>query len=221
MRFKNVFSIIGPAMIGPSSSHTAGAVRIGRFARQLLGEPPEAARICFYGSFAETYAGHGTDLAVVGGILDYRTDDERIRRSLQIAEDSGIQVHFTTGTTPGVHPNTVRILLSAGERTCDVTGASIGGGTISIRQMNGFEAKCSGELPTLVIEHADRQGVLAGITALFSREDVNIGYINTDRKGRTGEALTVVEADQVIPDSLIGEISGLPHIRRVSFIHLT
>ncbi|WP_334073762.1 MULTISPECIES: L-serine ammonia-lyase, iron-sulfur-dependent subunit beta [Paenibacillus] len=221
MRFKNVFSIIGPAMVGPSSSHTAGAVRIGRFARQLLGEPPKEARICFYGSFAETYKGHGTDLAVVGGILDYRTDDERIRRSLQIAEDSGIQVQFSTGTAPGLHPNTVKIVLSAGEKTCEVTGASIGGGTISIRQMNGFEAKCSGELPTLVVEHADRQGVLAGITALFSREDVNIGYINTDRKGRTGEALTVVEADQVIPDSLIGEISALPHISRVSLIHLT
>lgn len=221
MRFKNVFSIIGPAMIGPSSSHTAGAVRIGRFARQFLGEQPAKAEICFYGSFAETYKGHGTDLAIVGGILDFPTDDERIRHSLESAEDLGIKVEFTTGVAPGAHPNTVKIILSAGEERSEVTGASIGGGTIVIRSINGFEVKCSGELPTLVIAHADRQGVLAGITALFSRENVNIGYIITDRKGRTGEALTVVEADTVIPESLRETISSLPHVSRIAYINLT
>ncbi|MEF2966992.1 L-serine ammonia-lyase, iron-sulfur-dependent subunit beta [Paenibacillus sp. M1] len=221
MRFKNVFSIIGPAMIGPSSSHTAGAVRIGRFARQLLGAEPAEARIRFYGSFAETYSGHGTDLAVVGGILDYRTDDERIRDSLQTAGDRGKKVDFSTGVEPGAHPNTVKIGLRAGEASCEVTGASIGGGTIVIRGIDGFEVKCSGELPTLVVSHADRQGVLTGITALFSREDVNIGYINTDRKGRTGEALTVVEADSVVPEALIRAVASLPHVGRVSYIHLT
>lgn len=220
MRFKNVFSIIGPAMIGPSSSHTAGAARIGRFARQLLGTEPREARICFYGSFAETFKGHGTDLAVVGGILDYRTDDERIRNSMQNAEEAGIEIHFSTGTAPGAHPNTVKISLSAGKRHCEVTGASIGGGTFVIRSINGFEVKCSGELPTLVIGHADRQGVLAGITALFSNEDVNIGYIITDRKGRTGEALTVVEADSAIPAPLIEAIRSLPHVGSVASIHL-
>lgn len=221
MRFKNVFSIIGPAMIGPSSSHTAGAVRIGRFARQLLGEAPYEARICFYGSFAETYQGHGTDLAIVGGILDYRTDDERIRNSLQNAEEMGMKLDFTTGVQPGTHPNTVKIALTAGNGKAEVTGASIGGGNIAIQGINGFEVKCSGELPTLVIEHADRQGMLAGITALFSREDVNIGYIITDRKGRTEEALTVVEADGAIPGTLIDEVKKLPHVSRVAYIDLT
>ncbi|RCX20329.1 L-serine dehydratase [Fontibacillus phaseoli] len=221
MRFKNVFSIIGPAMIGPSSSHTAGAVRIGRFARQLLGEMPGEAKICFYGSFAETFKGHGTDLAVVGGILDYPTDDERIRHSLQNAEDMGVELQFSTGVAPGAHPNTVKIVLSAGEKRSEVIGASIGGGTIMIRNIDGFEAKCSGELPTLVIAHADRQGVLAGITALFSRENVNIGFIITDRKGRTAEALTMVEADSAIPENLIKAISALPHVSRISSIHLT
>lgn len=220
MRFKNVFSIIGPAMIGPSSSHTAGAVRIGRFARQLLGEQPTAAHICFFDSFAETYSGHGTDLAVVGGIMDWRTDDERIRSSIMLAEKAGIQLQFTTGVAPGVHPNTVRIKLSSGNRECEVTGASIGGGTIVIRQINGFEVKCSGELPTLVVSHSDRQGVLAGITALCARESVNIGYINTDRMGRTGEALTVVEADSGIPGHLIEAVSALPHVSQAVFIHL-
>lgn len=220
MRFKNVFSIIGPAMIGPSSSHTAGAVRIGRFARQLLAETPTKAQICFYGSFAETYKGHGTDLAVVGGILDYATDDERIRNSLEMAEELGVDVHFSTGVVAGAHPNTVKITLFAGEKRVEVTGASIGGGTIVIRSIDGFEVKCSGELPTLVISHADRQGVLAGITALFSRENVNIGYIITDRKGRTGEALTVVEADMVIPESLVEAISSLAHVSRVVMINL-
>ncbi len=221
MRFKNVFSIIGPAMIGPSSSHTAGAVRIGRFARQLLGEVPAEAHICFYGSFAETYQGHGTDLAVAGGILDYRTDDERIRESLQIAEETGIKLDFTTGVQPGTHPNTVKIALAGENRKVEVTGASIGGGNIAIQGINGFEVKCSGELPTLVIEHADRQGMLAGITALFSRADVNIGYIITDRKGRTEEALTVVEADGAIPGALIEAVKKLPHVSRTAYIDLT
>ena len=221
MRFKNVFSIIGPAMIGPSSSHTAGAARIGRFARQLLGEAPVEAQICFYGSFAETYQGHGTDLAVVGGILDYRTDDERIRNSLRNAEEIGMKLSFTTGNQPGAHPNTVKIALSGSNGRVEVTGASIGGGTIVIRNINGFEVKCSGELPTLLISHADRQGVLAGITALFSREDVNIGYIITDRKGRTGEALTIVEADNAIPDALIEAVGTLPHVGKVAYVNLT
>jgi L-serine dehydratase len=222
MRFKSVFSIIGPAMIGPSSSHTAGAVRIGRFARQLLGTAPVKAEICFYGSFAETYSGHGTDLAIVGGILDYRTDDERIRQSIQNAEQQGIEVVFTTGVLPGAHPNTVKIKLTCQDgSSIEVMGASIGGGTIVIRSINGFEVKCSGELPTLVISHADRQGVLAGITALFSRENVNIGYIITDRKGRTAEALTVVEADSSIPPELVEAIRALEHVSQVSYIDLT
>lgn len=222
MRFKNVFSIIGPAMIGPSSSHTAGAVRIGRFARQLLGDLPAQAEICFYGSFAETYSGHGTDLAVVGGLLDYRTDDERIRHSLQDAEEQGIKIGFSTGVLPGAHPNTVKIKLTGQDgRHTEVTGASIGGGTIVIRSIDGFEVKSSGELPTLVVSHADRQGVLAGITALFSREYVNIGYIITDRKGRTGEALTVVEADSPIPSELMKAIESLEHVNQVAYIDLT
>ncbi|MDU4695349.1 MAG: L-serine ammonia-lyase, iron-sulfur-dependent subunit beta [Paenibacillus sp.] len=222
MRFKNVFSIIGPAMIGPSSSHTAGAVRIGRFARQLLGSAPTEAAISFYGSFAETYSGHGTDLAIVGGILDYRTDDERIRHSLQDAAEQGIRVVFSTGVLPGTHPNTVKITLTSQDgRHTEVMGASIGGGTIVIRSIDGFEVKSSGELPTLVISHADRQGVLAGITAMFSRENVNIGYIITDRKGRTAEALTVVEADSSVPPELMEAIGSLEHVSRVAYIDLT
>lgn len=220
MRFKNVFSIIGPAMIGPSSSHTAGAARIGRFARQLLGEQPSAAHICFYDSFAETYVGHGTDLAIVGGIMNWRTDDERIRDSIRIAGEAGVELHFMTGNAPGVHPNTVKIKLTSDQNTAEVIGASIGGGTIVIRQVNGFEVKCTGELPTLVIAHSDRQGVLAGITALCAKENVNIGYINTDRVGRTSEALTVVEADSGISGHLIEAIMELSYIKRVDFIHL-
>jgi len=196
MRFKSVFSIIGPAMIGPSSSHTAGAVRIGRFARQLLGTAPVKAEICFYGSFAETYSGHGTDLAIVGGILDYRTDDERIRQSIQNAEQQGIEVVFTTGVLPGAHPNTVKIKLTCQDgSSIEVMGASIGGGTIVIRSIRGFEVKC--------------------------RENVNIGYIITDRKGRTAEALTVVEADSSIPPELVEAIRALEHVSQVSYIDLT
>ena len=141
MRFKDVFSIIGPGMIGPSSSHTAGAVRLGRVARELFGGQPEQANIVFYGSLAATYSGHGTDLAVTAGLLQFDTDDERIPDSLNVAEESGMKVVFQTSKGPAIHPNTLTITLRSGRRRCQMTGCSIGGGNIEVVQGNGFDHK--------------------------------------------------------------------------------
>lgn len=207
-------------MIGPSSSHTAGAVRIGRFARRLLGEQPTEAEICFYGSFAETFKGHGTDLAVMGGILDYNTDDERIRDSLLYAEKLGITVKFGTATAVDCHPNTVKIKLSTGDKYIEVTGASIGGGTIIIQKINGFEIKCTGELPALVIAHDDFPGVLANITTRLHQHNINIGFINTDRTGRTARALTVVETDDSLSSDICQLLSSLDHVNQVTLVDL-
>jgi L-serine dehydratase len=220
MRFKNVFSIIGPAMVGPSSSHTAGAVRIGRVARQLLGIQPQRALITLYGSFAETYQGHGTDLALIGGLLDYDTDDARIRISLEEAQLAGMEITFTPGSGSFPHPNTAKLELWAGDQYAEVVGASIGGGNIVIHAMNGFDVQCTGEFPTLILIHADLPGVLSGITNVLSSDEVNIGYMDLDRKGRNGQAMTVIEADSPLTAGTVEKIKQLPLIEKVSIIDL-
>lgn len=220
MRFKDVFSIIGPSMIGPSSSHTAGAVRLGRVARQLLGEQPKKVEITLYGSFADTYRGHGTDLALIGGLLDYETDDPRIPVAAEEAEALGVEIAFLTSKDKADHPNTVRFLLSSDTRELSMTGASIGGGNVEIVNVNQFDVKFTAVYPTLVISHHDRPGMIADITALLGRSEINIGFMDLDRKGRDREAMTVIETDVSIPDSLIQELKNLSMIFEIKKVDL-
>ncbi len=220
MRFKDVFSIIGPSMIGPSSSHTAGAVRLGRVARQLLGEQPKKVEITLFGSFADTYRGHGTDLALIGGLLDYETDDPRIPVAAEEAEALGVEIAFLTSKDKADHPNTVRFLLSSDTRELSMTGASIGGGNVEIVNVNQFDVKFTAVYPTLVISHHDRPGMIADITALLGRNDINIGFMDLDRKGRDREAMTVIETDVSIPDSLIQELNHLSMIFEIKKVDL-
>jgi L-serine dehydratase len=221
LRFKDVFSIIGPGMVGPSSSHTAGAVRLGRVARALLGEVPVSAEIMLYGSFAETYRGHGTDLAIVGGLLDYDTDDERIPQSLDIAEQSGLKVIFKKSKARVAHPNTVKIKLSSAERSVIMIGSSIGGGNIEVSSVNDFDIEFTGSYPTLLIFHIDRPGLLADVTRLLSDENVNIGYMDVDRKARSGEAMTAIEVDSPVSVRLLDELKKLQNVHEVRIIDLT
>ncbi|TJY42007.1 L-serine ammonia-lyase, iron-sulfur-dependent, subunit beta [Cohnella pontilimi] len=221
MRFKDVFSIIGPAMIGPSSSHTAGAVRIGRAARRLFGRQPAEAVVTLYGSFAETYAGHGTDRAIAGGLLDYDTDDVRLPNALEEAERQGLRISFRTGVGMGPHPNYARIELRDEHGTAEMSGASIGGGNIQVVSINGFDVGCSGMYPTLVVTAADRQGVLASLTRVVSDAGLNIGYMMVDRKARDGEAMTVIEVDARPPETLLQEVRRLPHVTELAVIDLT
>jgi len=220
MRFKDVFSIIGPSMVGPSSSHTAGAARMGRVARQLLGSQPVKAEIVFYGSFADTYRGHGTDLAIVGGILDMATDDLRIPDSLKLAEEAGIQVTIRTGTAVTSHPNTAKMTLWSDSRTVEVIGASIGGGNIEVLGVDGFDVKFIAMYPTVCVYHTDRPGMLAELTGVLSRAGINIGHMDVDRKQRNGEALTVIEADSSFPDEAVAEILGLKDVTDVRIVDL-
>ncbi|MCQ6563186.1 L-serine ammonia-lyase, iron-sulfur-dependent subunit beta [Paenibacillus mendelii] len=221
MRFKDVFSIIGPSMVGPSSSHTAGAVRIGRAARRIFGALPAQAEIKFYGSFAETYRGHGTDLAIAGGLLDYDTDDMRIRDSLTIADASGMTLAFKTGSNPAVHPNTAKLTLTGDGREDIITGSSIGGGNIELTGINGFDVKFTMNYPTLLVFHKDRPGMLADMTNILGDGGVNIGYMDVDRKGRSGDALTVIETDEAVPGALMERIRVLPDVQRVCLADLT
>lgn len=220
MRFKDVFSIIGPAMTGPSSSHTAGAVRLGRIARQWMGKQPEKATMILYGSFAETYQGHGTDLALLSGLMDMATDDPRIADAEKWAEKCGIEYEFVTSAVPASHPNTVKFELTAGRESCSLMGASIGGGSVVVSHLNDFRVQVTGEFPALVLRHTDKSGVIASVTSIISESGVNIGFMQLDRKGREGEALTAMELDTVPCDDVLARLIQLPHILDLRVIDL-
>ncbi|OAS17023.1 L-serine ammonia-lyase, iron-sulfur-dependent subunit beta [Paenibacillus oryzisoli] len=220
MRFKDVFSIIGPSMIGPSSSHTAGAIRLGRVARQLLGEQPLQAEITLYGSFADTYRGHGTDLALIGGIMDWETDDPRIPGAADEAEALGVAVAFHISKDKADHPNTVGIVLTSESRKISMRGASIGGGNVEIINVNQFDVKFTANYPTLVVSHHDRPGMIADITTLLGSNQINIGFMDLDRKGRNREAMTVIETDASIPAPLVEQILRLNMITDVRKVDL-
>jgi L-serine dehydratase len=212
MKYRSAFDIIGPVMIGPSSSHTAGAARIGRVARTLFGKEPKKAVISLYGSFAKTYKGHGTDVAIVGGLLDFDTFDERIPQSIQLAEQAGIEIEFMIESLVTDHPNTVRIRLFDDEKELDVVGISIGGGTIEITELNSFKLKLSGEYPAILVVHQDRYGVISGVTNILAKYQLNIGHMEVSRKEKGNMAMMVIEVDQKIEDIVIQEIESLPNI---------
>ncbi|WP_127497204.1 L-serine ammonia-lyase, iron-sulfur-dependent subunit beta [Paenibacillus glycanilyticus] len=221
MRFKDVFSIIGPAMVGPSSSHTAGAARIGRLARQLFGAMPARADVIFYGSFAATYIGHGTYSAIVGGLLDMETDDIRLPDSLRIAAEAGILVEVQTGKGLFPHPNTAELRLyreHEEEPSFTIVGTSIGGGNIEIVSVDGFKVKLTGQYPTLVIWHTDSPGMIAEVTRLLQEEGINIGYMSVDRKNRSGQAMMAIETDQAISAELLEKLNGYPGIQAIRLV---
>ncbi|SIS37780.1 L-serine ammonia-lyase, iron-sulfur-dependent subunit beta [Salimicrobium flavidum] len=218
MKYRSVFDIIGPVMIGPSSSHTAGAARIGRAARNLFGEKPEHVDIHFYGSFKSTYKGHGTDVAIVGGILDYDTFDDRIKTSLETAETEGIQVTIHEEPSTPDHPNTARVLLKTGENELELTGISIGGGKVEITELNGFPLRLSGNHPAIVLLHNDRYGAIASATAVLAEARINIGRMEVSRKAEGAQALMVIEVDQNISDEVMKQLEGAEHITQVARI---
>lgn len=215
MKYRSAFDIIGPVMIGPSSSHTAGAARIGRVARTLFGRQPTKAEIYLYGSFAKTYKGHGTDVAIVGGILDYDTFDERIPGSLQLAEQLGMEIVFSVEEAVVDHPNTVRIKLFDDDKEMELVGISIGGGSIEIIELNSFALKLTGEHPAILVVHNDQFGVISKVTYLLAQHEINIGHMEVSRKEKGKMALMVIEVDQNIDQNLMDEIAQLPHINQV------
>lgn len=219
MKYRTVFDIIGPIMIGPSSSHTAGAARIGRVARTLFNGDPTQAHIYLYGSFAQTYKGHGTDVAVVGGILDFDTDDPRIRESERLAKEAGINVKFYEEDAVTDHPNTMRIVLENEKKSMELVGISIGGGKIEIIEMNGFKLRLSGNHPAIFVVHHDRYGVIAAVSNLLAKYEMNIGHMEVSRREKGEEALMVMEVDQNVEQKLLDELSSLPNIKLVSNIH--
>ena len=218
MKFKSVFDIIGPVMIGPSSSHTAGAARIGRVARDLFGRQPAWAKIHLYGSFAETYKGHSTDVAIVGGLLDYDTFDERIKTAFEEAEKLGMSYEFIPETGNVDHPNTARIVIGDEKSEMSMMGISIGGGKIEITELNGFPLRLSGNHPAILVVHDDRSGCIANVASCLYKYDINIGHMEVSRKERGDMALMVIEVDQTVDVEVMGELRELPNITQVTRI---
>jgi len=216
-KVESIFEIIGPIMIGPSSSHTAGAVRIGRIAREILGEKPIRAIILFHGSFTETYRGHGSDKAVVGGILGFSTDDLRIRKALEIAEKEGLKIEFkTVDLGEEYHPNTIKIILedSSGLKIW-IVGSSIGGGNIIVTEVNGFEADISGDYHALIAIHDDKPGMVAKITSILAKHKINIARMKVSRIRRGALAFSSLEVDQEIPKEIVKEIEKIEGVKLV------
>lgn len=216
MKFRSVFEIIGPVMIGPSSSHTAGAARIGRVARTLFGRQPEWARIHLYGSFAQTYKGHGTDVAIIGGLLDYDTFDERIKTAFSEAAQLGMTFEFIAEEEEAIHPNTARLVIGDSQGTMELTGISIGGGTMEVVDLNGFPLRLSGHYPALLVVHDDRSGVIANVSNVIAKQGMNIAHMEVGRKEKGEMALMVIEVDQVIDETLLGDLQALPYVTQVS-----
>lgn len=215
----NLFDIVGPVMIGPSSSHTAGAARIGRVARRLLGEDVAEARVGFCGSFARTWRGHGTDRAVVGGLMDVAADDARLRDSLDEAKRRGLSVTFEEIQLKGAHPNTVRLRLRgvSGKRI-EVTGASVGGGSIEIRKIDGLSLRVTAQKHTLIIAHRDTPGIIARVSSLLAGAPVNIATMQVARSAAGGKAMTTMELDELPPDEIVAALKVMKGVESVTML---
>ena len=198
----DVFDIIGPVMIGPSSSHTAGAVKLGNVARILLGSTPVKASITLYGSFAKTGKGHGTDKAILAGICGYMMDDVRIKT---IFDECPIEYEFIFSDNKDYHPNTAVIELSDGEMTVNMRGASVGAGRIEVQEVDGMTVSFSGDFNTLIIFHYDRKGIIGKITTWLSENGINIAFMKVFRLDKDDKAVSVIETDQKVKDYKILE----------------
>lgn len=220
MKKYSAFDILGPIMIGPSSSHTAGAARLGNVARIIAGGNIKKVQFLLHGSFAKTYKGHGSDKALVAGILGMEPADYRLREALIIAKNSGIEFSFHEVDLGDVHPNTVKfIITSKDEKITEVVGSSIGGGSIIIIQVDGEDMVFTGEYPTLIIKHRDVPGVLSKVTALMYDENINIAFMKLFRGNKGEEATMMFETDNILENALIDKIKEVAHIEAIKVIN--
>lgn len=217
----NSFDIIGPVMVGPSSSHTAGAVKIGNIARKLLGASVKKADIFFHGSFLATGKGHGTDRALIAGLLGFPVDDSRIPDSFHYAREAGMEYVMSGIDLGDVHPNTVRLHLWGDEgRNMKVTAASVGGGAIKVTEIDGLPANFSGDYPTLIVNNLDQPGHVTEITSMLSHKSINIATMQLYRSSKGGTAVIVLECDQEVPENAIRWLSHLEGILKVTYLGL-
>ena len=220
MSFISVFDVLGPNMIGPSSSHTAGASVIAYLAQKMINGPLAKVEFTLYGSFSKTYRGHGTDRALLGGIMGFSTDDIRIRDSFQIAEERGLEFHFTVNTTETeVHPNTVDIRMeNAAGSVMVVRGESLGGGKVRIVRINGVKVDFTGEYSAVIVIHQDKPGVVAHITKCLSDRGVNLAFMRLFREAKGHTAYTIVESDGSLPEDVDVSLRENVNVRDVMVV---
>ena len=216
-----VFDILGPIMVGPSSSHTAGAARLGKVARAVAGEKIVDVKFMLHGSFAKTYKGHGTDKALLAGILGMQPDDERLRASLLIAKQEGLNFEFIERDLGDYHPNTVKFIMTGESgKVCEVLGSSVGGGSIEIVEVNGKGASFTGAYPTLITCHDDKFGTVNKVTNILCENEVNIAFMNVSRTQKGMDATMTLEIDNKIDESVIKRIEEIDGINKVILINI-
>lgn len=214
----NIFEIIGPVMVGPSSSHTAGAARIGYVSRKLLGESVTEVKILLYGSFLATGRGHGTDRALVAGLLGMQPDDDRIPVSMEEAKKAGMKVSFGKAVLKQAHPNTVVLQMTGKSgRTLEVEACSLGGGRIKICKIDGLDANFGAEHPTLIVHNMDQPGHVAEVTSMLSHKSVNIATMQLYRDVRGGNAVMILECDEEVPQESITWLEHLEGVLKVTY----
>ena len=212
----SLLDIIGPVMVGPSSSHTAGACRIGLFARGMLGGTPDKALVELHGSFARTGVGHGTDRALAGGLLGYQPDDERLRGAVDDALKQGVALTFENTKLRGEHhPNTTRLTLEKGTSKITLVGSSIGAGRILITELDGYPVEITGSFPVLVIVAKDQPGIIASITSALAAEETNISTMRVSRRQKGGDAVHIYELDAPASAAAVAHVRALPAVKHV------
>lgn len=217
----NIFDILGPIMVGPSSSHTAGAVKIGNVATKLLGVPPIKAKIFLHGSFAATGEGHGTDKAIVAGLLGMQPDDILIPHSFEIASKRNLEYELKDINIKDAHPNTTLMQLTGQDgRELEIQASSLGGGRIMINKLDGIDVNFTGENPTLIVHNIDQPGHVAEVTSMLSHKSVNIATMQLYRDKRGGYAVMVIETDQQIPAEAIQWLEHLEGIIKVTYLNV-
>ena len=214
----NIFDMMGPVMVGPSSSHTAGAARIGNMGRTLLGEEVARADIGLYGSFAETGYGHGTDRALLAGLLGMKPDDLRIPNAYEEANRAGMAYSFRTVELRDAHPNTALLELTGKSgKKLTLQASSIGGGAIVVNKIDGIDVNFTGDFNTLIVRNLDESGSVAAITSILSQVHINVANMSVNRHRRGGDALMVIETDQHIKPRQVEFLSELPGILSVTY----
>ena len=214
----SILDVMGPVMVGPSSSHTAGTARLGRVARELLDEDPVSVRFFLHPPLAATYRGHGSDFALVGGSIGLHVDEPRIPEAIRIAEQMGVEIQFSDEDLGEVHPNTVRIEIKGPRREAEIIGSSIGGGVIEVFRLNGFQTRFKGDSPTLLLFYRDRPGMISEVTKVIAEESINIASLYCSRKQRGRDAFMQIDVDSPISDGALRRICAIADVAEARYL---
>ena len=214
----SILDVMGPVMVGPSSSHTAGTARLGRVAYEILDEDPVAIEFHLHPPLALTYRGHGSDFALVGGSIGLNVDDPRIPEALRIAEQMGVEIAFSEEDLGDVHPNTVRVAIRGATRNVEIVGSSTGGGVIEVFKINGFQARFKGDSPTLLLFYRDRPGMISEVTGIIAEEGINIASLYCSRKQRGKDAFMQIDVDSPVSDAAIGRICAMHDMKEAKYL---